>query len=985
MRYLLLCLSIFCAGKNSVLGIEKSNSPEKIYTKDTVILPVKDTIPEVVNTNKPTVSFNNPTPISTTPFELAVNPSVSLQQFVKGRFAGLYVQEPSGEPGSIQNMFIRGSALPLLSAKDLYQAQPLVVLDGIPMVTEHPFAFDIQQYDFNRIGPATNIFTNIDMDNIASIEVLKDAAAIAIYGPRGINGVIVLKTKEAGPVRKINFNTYVGMAQKPTVTTINGNYENSFRQRFYNMYTPNGRYFEDESYPAYLSDSLNSAYYGPSNWNDLYYKNGMVYSVNASISGGSDKANFRFSLGNLKNEGVADATAVNRYSAMFNINMRPVKWLLFSAMVNANRVERNRNSSLRDRFTQMNYFPDLSSPLSPNKEIYKSYLANYNNGFDNNKSNIIQGYASLAIDLGKFNFNSRLSVDYNEGYRDLFYTKPLMQNTSYASNYYGFNQRLRLNNTLTYDNITTGKNTIHLEAGQSVEWNNYKYSNGYAYKGVNDYIKINLLESDPNNGNYLNPLAFTKELVFRFLDKTRDNLMSFYAKTDYTLKNKYSFNAVLRADASTNAQPTSRWFYSPSVGASWNIKNEFFAESKIISLLSFKVGAARIGRINLYDNYSEGPQYMSSVGYTGNSTVPGYNAFSVLTRPYSFGWVGYGIPWAYSDQVNAGFDAAFLKNRLRISVDLYSKTEKDLLLGIPKYAEFGYQKSIESGMSINNRGIDLVIAADPISNSKKLSWTTALSLNFNKNKLIALPGGLQQLSIDNRLLKVGKQVDGYWLYVNDGKYTSDAEVPVNNGEKLKFNGITLKAGDPKWRDVNGDKMINENDKVLSGHSLPLVSGGFDNNVTFGNFNLGVNLYFTLGRDLINQDMANRFDFINREGQSNLNSVKEITYWEKRGNYNLYPLYNPWSPVIPYRVDQDLFLENASFLKLRTISLGYDFGKSHKSKQKFNKLYIYGTINNLFTVTNYTGQDPELVSYTGYDTGYGLPIPITYSFGIKMDL
>ncbi|MNI29030.1 TonB dependent receptor [compost metagenome] len=233
---------------------------------------------------------------------------------------------------------------------------------------------------------------------------------------------------------------------------------------------------------------------------------------------------------------------------------------------------------------------------------------------------------------------------------------------------------------------------------------------------------------------------------------------------------------------------------------------------------------------------------------------------------------------------------------------------------------------------------------------------------------------------------MGQPVDQYWLLENEGIYTANNQVPVVNGQPLKYNGTPLKAGDPRWKDQNGDNIIDEKDKVLKGHSLPVLSGGFDNAFTYGNWSLGTNLYFNLGRKLINQDMANRFDFVNREGNTDVSSVKEITFWEKRGDYSKYPLYNPWSTVIPYRTDQDLFLENASFLKLRSVSIGYDLGTVLKKKNiKINKFFVYGSVNNVFVITPYTGQDPELVSYDGIDTGYGQPIPRTYTLGVKMEL
>src|SRR5690606_14203935 len=192
-------------------------------------------------------------------------PEVSLQQVLKNEASGLYVQEAAGEPGTVQRMLLRGASMPLFSVRDVYQSQPLVVLDGIPLVGEHPFAYDIKLFDSNRIGPATNLLANIDMNNIDVVQVLKDPVDIASYGPLAVNGVIVLRTKRATQQTKINVNSYVGMAQRPHVTTINGAFENAFRQQFYDRYTATGVYSDDDSYPLYLSDSLNADYYGPSN------------------------------------------------------------------------------------------------------------------------------------------------------------------------------------------------------------------------------------------------------------------------------------------------------------------------------------------------------------------------------------------------------------------------------------------------------------------------------------------------------------------------------------------------------------------------------------------------------------------------------------------------------------------------------------------------------------------------------------------------
>lgn len=924
------------------------------------------------------------------PVSLSTFPAISLQQYLKGNAAGVYVNEQSGEPGSIQNMFVHGTSQPLLSARDVYATQPLVVLDGVPLIGDHPYAFDIQQYQYNRIGPATNLLSIINMPNIESIRVLKGLDATAIYGPKAANGVIVITSKGATLKRRITFDSYAGVVTPNAVTTINGSFENKFRQQFYKKYAANGAFTQDDSYPMFLSDSLNNAFYGPSNWNDLYYKSMGIYSVNASISGGDERANFNFQLGDTKSGGVGDNTSMDRYNARFLLNMKPLNWFTFSALVNANRMIRDRNKNIRDRLAQVNYLPDLSTPLAPNKINYANYLAQFNNGFDDNKNNVVNGYAKFGIDLGKFKFVTTYNIDYNEGYRDIFYPKTLLQGANYASNYFGYNDRTTIDNVATYEWAPNADNKFEFTGGYVLQYDFSRYTYAYAYKGSNDFIKLNLLNSDPNKSNYLTPTVFQPQLVYKFLDHTKGNTMSVYGKVDYLLKDKYTFSVTLRGDGSSTQQPTDRWFYSPVFGAGWDMKKEFLADNSSVSELRLHASAGRMGRYENFDNYSQGPQYTAFIGFTGNLISPGYDGIATLTRPYTAGYVPYGLKWAYTDQANLGIDASFLNNRLAVSVDGYYKHDKNMLLGVPSAAEYGYTSVIRNGMAIRNTGFDATVTGVIFPSTNKFSWTTSINMNFNRNTLTALPGGLKQVTINDangnaRLLQVGKSVDSYWLLTNNGIYNTDGEVPVANGKAMTYNGITMRTGDPKWADLNGDNQITDADRTLKGHALPTVAGGWSNSFGYEKWTLRLDFYYNLGRQLLNQQMANRFDFYNREGLNDINSVKEITFWEKRGDYSKYPIYNPASAVAPYQANQDLFLENANFVKLRTLQLGYDLTSVIKKKSSnVNRFYVYGSVNNVFTLTKYTGQDPELADYTGYDTGYGIQIPRTYTLGVKVD-
>lgn len=974
---LMLCLSVATAytsnDKNS--NLFQSNARDSLEKKVTSKKLVKK---EKVIPN-----------LASQPIKLSTFPAASLNQALKGQAAGLYIQEPSGEPGSYQYMYIRGASAPMLSVEDLIKSQPLVVVDGLPIISnEHPFAYDIQVYDYNRIGPSTNLLAGIPLENIESVTVMKDIGQYAVYGPRAANGVVAIKTKGSQMKKLVAFESYIGLAAKNSVTTINSNFENRFRREFYDRYASLDQV---QNYSAYLKDSLNNIFYGPSNWTDSYYKNGLVYSANASVTGGSDRANFKFGLGNLSSSNIADDTGIDRYSVAFALNMIPNSWMDVTASINGSILNRHRNRYNRDRMAEMRYLPDLTQPMSPDNRIYSQFLNVYSNSIDKNVSNVLDGFIRLGFKLKQIKLSSQFGLSYSDGQRDVFYPTALLEGTKYISNYIGYNQRLVIDNKATYNYHKNANHSFNFELGQSLHMDTYRYNYAYAYgPNASDYIKVNLLKDNTNDADYLGPQALTRRLVFRALDKTVNNLLSFYGSTAYSFKNNLSFTALLRADASSNAQPTDRWFLSPVFSGAWNLKNQFLQSAKTISDLKLRASAGMLGRVELNDRYAVGPQYVVDFSWTGEPMIQSYSSTTNLVRPYNKGYVGYNIPWAYNEQLSVGGDLGLWNNRLMASVDVYSVTSKNNLIGIPKYAEYGYTKSYEAGMDVNNRGIDVTLAARMLPQKKAFQWTSSLNFNCNKNKLAALPGGVNELVVGNRLLKVGEAYDQYWLLENEGMYFADDQVPVNpqTGRKLNYKGVDLVAGDPKWKDQNGDYIIDEKDQKLMGHILPVVSGGFNNSFAYKNWNFGVDFYFNLGRDIINQQMANRYDFINQENANNINSVKEITFWEKRGDYDRYPIYNPWSSVRPYRIEQDLFLEDASFLKLRTVTLGYDLTKMMKlrlKKANVTRFYVYGTANNLFTLTPYSGPDPELVSYTGYDTGYGLPIPRTYTLGVKMNL
>lgn len=908
-------------------------------------------------------------------------PNLSLQQMIKGNLSGVFVQEPNGEPGTEQSMIVQGASSLLFTKRDIYALQPAVYLNGVPLVQDNPFAFDVQKYDYNRIGPANNLLSQISIDNIQTISVIKDPFELAKLGPNAANGAIYITTKNArSGLRDISINSYYGFVTPPSVNTVNGEYENNFRRPFYEKYATSEDY---ANYASYLRDSTNTAYYGPSNWNDLYYKTAPTFSADLGITGGNQRANFRFFGSGTQSAGNADDTSIDKYNLFFGINMAPFKWFTVSSTINASRLDRFRNKSLRDRFAEARYIPDLSSPLSPNSEIYGDFLEENRKNVDINRSSIINGNLILSAKVNKLQISSNLIFDYNEGVRDYFTPSTLMDGVSYISNYFGYSQRLAVNNTATYKVEVDANNTIDLEVGQSLQGDTYKYNYARAYNGPNDFVKLNLVEGDSKKEEYLNTLAAGGFYVFRYIDKEVNNLFSVYATAKYSHKNLFELSAIIRRDGSSNGQPDSRWVTTPSFNANYNLKEQFFKTSNLFDKLNISAGWGRSIKIFLDDRYAAGPQYRSENGWFEEPTIPGYAGKLGINRPYESGFVGYGITLPYADRTNITLDASFLNNRINAAITAYNRNDKDQVVGVTVPFETGYSVKYQSGMDINNKGLEMILNGQVISKPNGLNWNTSINVNYNKNKLTALPDGLKEIVIGENKLVVGKPVGSYWLYTNNGMFATDADVPAGR----TFNGIPMKAGDPNWVDYNNDNRIDNNDKILEGDRLPKFIGGWNNTLAYKSFDLNFNFIFALGQKAINKYEATRYGFINREAGNDINSVKEVSSWQIFDNEKNYPILNPWSDVDAYRSDQNLFLEDASYLKLRSVTLGYDLSRTtlFKKAGKFKRAYLYATAMNLLTVTKFSGADPELVNFNGYYDGANLTIPKTFVLGFKLDL
>lgn len=898
--------------------------------------------------------------------------SVSVQQLLKGNVAGVYVQENSGEPGSIQSILIRGVSTPVFSNKDVSGNQPVVYVNGIPVAQDHPYMYDFKQYDINPIGTATNILAGLDIQSIESIEIIKDPLELAKLGPMAINGAILVITKDGFyGGENISVNASAGMAFAPSkMRMTNGAYEKAFRRQFYDAYNIPAT---EQYYPAFLSDPRELNYFGEPDWADSYYNSSPLYNAHVSIGSGNEIANYLFAVGFTGDGGIASGVGMNKYNIGFALNMSPLKGFTASAYINASRLDRNRNKHFRDRFAEMEYLPDLSMPVAPANGAYGRFLDFYDLTKEDNLNNLLNGYLSLRYVRKSFYSNAGLQVDYNTNLRHVFWPSSIMESVSFVSDYSGYNRRM-----IGY---TSAGYLFDFGAGHSLDihWNGSVQSDYYHYNYSTGY------DGDDDTKTTTNSGGFAK--IYRLADKLETRLVSTSVGLDYDYRKLLYAGLLVRYDGTSNVQLDQRWLFTPSFSLGWDLKKQFFTASSDLSKLVLKASWARLGRLVQSDRFVSGPNYVSSeMAWHNQPLLSSANGYATVSRPYSLGWVGYDMGWPYSDKMSVDLSTSLFNNRINAEISFYENREKDLIMQLPVLQEFGYTSRFVNGMEISNKGIDFTVFASVINqgNSDWLNWDIAFNMNYNRNELRKLPEGLNEVVVQGRKLQVGKPVDAFWLFQNDGIYTDHSEVPVKDGRALSLNGIPFQAGDPRWTDANNDNVIDNNDRVLTGHATPRFTGGLTNRLNYKQFDLSFHLFFALGHSALNIRDHQRYDFMTIDHENTLAAVKEITFWQKGSNRKEdYPIYNPLSKIHPYRAEQDLFLEKLSYLKLRNVTLGYTLPLKRENRS-IESLYFFLTANNLFTITGFSGHDPELVGFNGYYDGYSIPIPRMTSLGLRFN-
>lgn len=847
-------------------------------------------------------------------------PSSNISQALQGRLAGVDIAQTSTRPGSVMQIRIRGQRS--LSADN----NPLIVLDGIPFMGS-----------LNDINP----------NDIKSIDVLKDASATAIYGSRGANGVILITTEKGTKNKKpiIKYDSFSG------VQSVFAKYPMMNASQFIALREARGQFVNGQD----ESNDVNT------DWQDLFYQTGFITDHNIGLVGGSETGSYNFGLGYHLNQGVVPTQQFKRYQIRGSVDQNIGKLFRvgFSSTSNFNVTEGNQVGL----YSTLAMSP-IASPTNPDgtpRRIIRSAADEsfiWTRGIVDSLSkndlwlNETRGFATYNAIYGEvkapflpgLKYRANLGLNYiqntNGSYTGQGVGSPNPGTISSAALDNRNTTHWALENILSYDQTFAGKHTVNAIALFSSEQNVYSRSNMTAQDIPVDAFQFYNL-GQANGQIIINPAAQDYQMW---------GLLSAMARVMYSYDNRYMISATLRKDGSSRLATGNEWFTYPAVSVGWNINNEKFMENnKLFSALKLRAG----------------------YGITSNQAIAPYATLGRLdTRPYNFGSTystGYfvsqlpnsSLGWEFSKTWNVGLDFTMLKNRLTGSIEWYKTNTEDILLGLglpPTSGVSGYTANIGS---TQNKGIELTLNGTIIDNPNGFSWDAGLNFFANRNELTALASG--QTRDEGNWWFVGHNINAIFdyrrigLWQADDKFMNILEPGGSVGMiKVKYNGDFNADGSPVRPIGPADREVMDVD--------PKWQGGFNTRLAYKGFDLGIVGFYRHGGILFSTIHGSNGYLNMLTGRRNNIAVD---YWTPENTNAKYP--NPAGPISNDnpRYGSTLSYFDGSFMKIRTITLGYDFNRS-VIKNSSVRLRAYATVQNPFVMFSEfhreSGLDPESNSF-----------------------
>lgn len=945
----------------------------------------------------------------------------NLDQSLGGRVAGVTSMATSGAPGSSTSIRVRGQAT--INAG----AEPLYVVDGVIWNNSNTSGSSVGLGDALGNGSVSTVspLSSLNPSDIVSMEVLKDASATAIYGAQGSNGVVLITTKR-GKAGEAKF-TYDGMVawqrQGKRIDMLN---LREFAE-YYNDMSSQGMVFKDDRFsdPSVLGKGTN--------WQDAIFRTALQHQHQVSAQGGTDKVKYYVSGNYMDQDGTIIGSEFKRYGARVNLDSQLKSWLKLGLSANYSNTDQRLLKA--DQENGVITYALTTRPDIPIYDINGGYMSISQQGVTNPNP------VALAL-MDDILYKQNLLT--GNVFAEVTPIKNLVWHTEIG---YSFNwdRGEVFNPTVNLGTWTRSKNysSIQKSTGSFVQFKNYlTYSGSFGKHSFTAMLGQECWKSKWDNArteaqdlptNTVHNPSLGDPSTFKISNGFGTSAMaSFFTRETYNYDDRYLLTYTFRRDGSSNFGPDNRWGSFHSVAGAWRFSNEEFVRKfagKWLSNGKLRLGWGQTGNSNI--GSGKWSSDMSSIG-TGLGTA--YRPLRIANL---------NVHWEKQEQTNIGLDLGLFHDKLGITVDVYKKTSKDMLMPMQLPSYMGTSGNTSSALaapfgnfgSIENKGLELTINAHPIS-TKNFSWDSEFEISWNKNKLTKLSGtssaailGVGQWNDVVSKSDVGQPLFQFYGYVTDGVYTSYEDIekspkPVSYGGSDGYNKYnTVWVGDVKYKDISGpdgkpDGKIDENDRTYIGNPMPKYTFGWTNTFRYKDFDLSIFVNGSVGNKVYNyirmkldamksvwQNQSSTV--LNRSHITAIDPNKDYSNGYKGHNanvvYNWYDdidnvqVANPTSIPAAHLNDpnentrvSDRYIENGSYLRVKNITLGYTFPKQWIKHIGLENLRLSCNIQNLWTITGYKGYDPEIGASTSDMNGYvyGLdngryPSPTVYSFGLNV--
>lgn len=914
---------------------------------------------------------------------------------------GVNIQAASGQPGDGFKISIRGAGTNGNTA-------PLYIIDGVAG-------------DINNLNPA----------DIERIDVLKDAASCAIYGSAAANGVILVTTKQGKQGKiQVSYDANVGWANVYRMPKM-------LNAKQYMEVMDQVRFNSGESgydWKSIMGEDLYNSYMDGSNegtnWVEaIRNKNAVTTSHSLNVTGGSDRSTFSMGAGYQYQDGVFGNVVKSDYRRFtFRINSEHVIYRNDKGMDVVKIGENVYYQHKQNQGIQIGgqYSNELSNMLRANPAIpmynadgsytkaedLKNWVDNYNSYSVNpvykmlnqqsghnksiNQNLHATGYLEIQpiknlVYRGQLNYNQNTWTwrtflpifDANRTNADYFRTEDK------ATNQIGTSWGWSTTNTLSYKFDLQKKHNFDILVG--TEYGESRPDFGFSLNATSS----NSVFGDMTHA-YMTYMKNNNAAAVTGTPCDDSRSMSYFGRVNYNFNEKYMLSAIMRADGNSKFAPGKRWGYFPSVSAGWVISNEKFM-AKTVSWLDFlklRAGWGQNGNAQTINNF----QWQGAFAFDTSS----YYTFNGNPDQYVSGAAPSRLPnedltWETSEQLNIGLDARFLSGRLGFTLDWYNKKTKDLLVAVPVDPTTGFSTQMKNAGTVENKGIELSLSwNDKI--GKDFQYNVGWNMAYNHNEVTEVKSNQTYNNGGNDLLaqntgymarfEEGHPIGYFWGYKTEGVMQNEADVQAYLDKNCKGNaanskqGTGIKPGDLKFVDVNGDGVVNDDDKTELGDPHPDVTMGITLGASYKGFDLSVTGFGAFG-----QQVARSFRKFT-DGEYENFTTEVYDYWHGEGTSNKYPLLAHMNAGPNWQTISDIYIEDASYFRLQNLTVGYDFTKIWKNSP-FQQLRLYFAAQNLFTITGYKGMDPENGTaigsdswVTGVDVG-NYPQPRTYMVGVNV--